>query len=66
MESRKIVLMNQFAWKEWRPRCREWTCGHSRGRRLEESSIDIYTLLTVKLIDNGKLLYYTGSPPGTL
>ena len=66
MESRKIVLMNQFAWKEWGHRRREWTCGHSRGRMVEESSIDIYMLLTVKQIDNAKLLYYTGSPPETL
>ena len=30
MESRKRVLMKPFAGKEWR--CREWTCGHSRGK----------------------------------
>ena len=28
-----MVLMNLFAGKDWRCRCREWTCGHSRGRR---------------------------------
>ena len=33
MEFRKIVLMNLFAGKGWRHRCREWACGHSRGRR---------------------------------
>ena len=33
MESRKIVLMNLFAGKEWRHRCREWTCKHGgKGR----------------------------------
>ena len=32
MESRKIVLMNQIVGKEWRPRHREQTCGHSKGR----------------------------------
>ena len=31
MESRKMVLMNLFAGKEWRHRCREWTCGHREG-----------------------------------
>ena len=34
MEARKMVLMNLLAGKEWRCRCREWTCGHS-GRRRE-------------------------------
>ena len=29
----KIVLINSFVKKEWRCRCREWTCGHTRGRR---------------------------------
>ena len=33
MESRKIILMNLFARKEWRHRCREWTWVHSRGRK---------------------------------
>ena len=33
MESRKMVLMNLFAEQEQRYRQREWTCGHSRGRR---------------------------------
>ena len=33
IESRKMVLMNLFAGKEWRHRCREWTCGCSTGRR---------------------------------
>ena len=31
MESRKIILMNLFARKEWRHGCREWTSGHSGG-----------------------------------
>ena len=31
MESRKIILMNLFARKEWRHSCREWTSGHSGG-----------------------------------
>ena len=33
VESRKMVLMNRFAGKEWRCRCREWRGGHSGGRR---------------------------------
>ena len=33
MECRKIVLMNLFAGKGWILRYREWTCGHSGGRR---------------------------------
>ena len=31
MESRKMVLLNLFAWKEWRHR--EWIFRHSGGRR---------------------------------
>ena len=33
MESRKMVLINLFAGKEWRLRYREWTCEHSGERR---------------------------------
>ena len=33
MESRKIVLMNLFAWQQWRGIHREPTFGHSAGRR---------------------------------
>ena len=33
MDSRNAVLMNLFAGREWKCRYREWTCGHSRGRR---------------------------------
>ena len=33
MESRKMVLMNLLAGQEYKHRHREWTCGHSRGRR---------------------------------
>ena len=33
MESRKMVLMNLLAGKEWRRIHREWTCEHSGGRR---------------------------------
>ena len=47
MESREMVLMYLFAGKEWRLRCREWTCGPSGGRRGWDewkSNIDTYTL----------------------
>jgi len=27
MESRKMILINLFAGKEWRTRSRGWTCG---------------------------------------
>ena len=33
VESRKTVLMNLFAGKKWRCRCKEWTCGHSERSR---------------------------------
>ena len=33
MERRKMVPMNLFSGKEWRRRCRKWTCGHSGGGR---------------------------------
>ena len=33
MESRNTVLMNLFAGKEWIHRYREWTDGHSEGRK---------------------------------
>lgn len=33
MESRKMILMDLFARKEWPQRCREWACGHSGGWR---------------------------------
>ena len=31
MKSRKIVWMYLFVGKEWRGKCKEWTCGHSWG-----------------------------------
>ena len=34
MESRKMVLMNLSAGKEWRHRHREHTCGHSRNQHI--------------------------------
>ena len=46
MESRKVVLLNLFAGKEWRCRCREWAYGHGEGRRggmNAQSNIDMCT-----------------------
>ena len=36
MESRKIVLMELFAGKEWRCRRGEWNCGYSEGRATQD------------------------------
>ena len=69
LKSRKIVLMNLFAEKEWRHRHREQTCGHSRGtedRKNWESIIDTYIVSWVKYKPSGNLLYNTGSQPGAL
>ena len=33
MESRKMILMNLVAGKEWRCRYIKWTCGYSGGRK---------------------------------
>ena len=33
METRKLAVMNLFAGKKWKLKCREWTCGHSGERR---------------------------------
>ena len=33
MESRKMMLIDLFARKQWRLRYRKWICGHSGGRR---------------------------------
>ena len=60
-----MALLNLFAGKEWRHRCREWTCGHSRDRECErngESGINMYTLSGVRWIAAEKLLCSTGSP----
>ena len=50
MEFTKMLLMLLFAGKQWRHRCREQTCGHSRIRRdgnNGESSIDIYIYISI-------------------
>ena len=33
MKSRKMALMNLVAGKQWGHKYREWTCGHSGGRK---------------------------------
>ena len=46
-----MILMNLFAGKEWRHRCREWTCGHSEGRRERDKwrkSVNTDTLSWIK------------------
>ena len=51
MDSRKMVLMNLFARKEWRHKCREWTVdtvGEAEGRTNGEGSIHIHTLSHVR------------------
>ena len=76
MGSRKTVLMNLFAGKEWRCRCREQTCGNSGGRRGQDELRKQHacarahthphtrarTVSCAKQIATGKLLYNTGSP----
>ena len=65
MKSRKMVLMNLFAGKEWRHRCRDRTCGHSRGRserdKWRKQHQHVYAIVC-KMDMGGKLLYNTGSP----
>ena len=60
MESRKLLLMNPLAGKEWRCRRRERTCGHSGTNG--ESSTDIHALPRVQQMVGEKLLCNTGSP----
>ena len=69
MESRKMVLTDVFAGKEWRCTCREGTCRHSgegEGRTNGESSVDMYTLLC-KIDSWCEVAIYTkGAQPGAL
>ena len=65
MESKNMVLMNLFAGKDWRSRCREWTCKYRRRNENGmngESSINVCTLPSVKQIAGKKVLYNTESP----
>ena len=60
IESRKIALMNLFARKEWRLRCREWICGHRREGRDWDRWRKVAT--GVRCIAGEGLLCSTGSP----
>ena len=65
MESRKIILMKLFSGKEWRPKCREWTCGHSGEGQVGmsgERSTSRQKLLGVRWRAGEKLLCAAGSP----
>ena len=69
LESRKVILMSRRSGKEWRSGSREWTYGHSKARRGWDElrkQHRIYTVLSVKWIASGKLLYNTRSPDGAL
>ena len=59
MESRKTVLMNLFAGRQWRYRHREQTYGHGMGEgeggMCEDGNTEAYTLPYVKQITNGHL-----------
>ena len=60
-----MVLMNLFAGKEYRHKCRERTCEPSGGEgngTNGESSIGIHTLSCVEWIADEKLLFNTESP----
>ena len=63
METRKMVLMKVFAGHQWRHR--EQTYGHSVGRKERvgcmERVIWKHTLLYVKWIASGNLLYDSGN-----
>ena len=58
-----MVLMNLFVGQQWRCRHREWTCGHSGGRRgWDELRGALKRILPyVKQIASGDLFYDTGS-----
>ena len=69
MESRKMLLINLFSGQELRYRCREHTCGHSRGRRrLDLRKKYTYTLPCGKRTTLEKGLGYItqGAQPDTL
>ena len=64
VESRKMIQMNLFAGQEQKGRHGEQMCGHrgaGEGGMNWEIRFDINTLLCVKQIASGNLLYSTGS-----
>ena len=64
MESRAMVLMNLFAGKEWRRRCKEWTCGPSVGRRGWDEVSKCIDIVCVQPPASGKLPSDPGSSAG--
>ena len=61
-----MVQMNRFAGQKLRPRCREQTYGHQRGKATGgwgggvmywAIGIDMYTLMCIKLMTNKNLVY---------
>ena len=68
MESRKMLEINLFTGREWRHRYQEQVCGYrgeGEGGTNWESSIDIYTLSSVKQWV-GSCYITQGACPGTL
>ena len=64
MESRKMVPKNLFAGQQWRNRHREQTNGHGEGgerMRCMDRVTQKVTLLYVKYMANGNLLYGSGN-----
>ena len=63
-----MILMKLFARKEWRCRCREWTCGCSgggKGGQIEKAASACICILSgVRWIASEKLLCSAGSPFG--
>ena len=65
MESRKMILMNLFAWKERRHKCGALTLdsvGEGESEMNREISISRYTLSGVSQVSGEKLLCSAGSP----
>ena len=60
-----MILMKLFSGKEWRHKCREWTCGHNGegdGGTNGESSSNRRKLLGERWTAGEKLLCTTGNP----
>ena len=60
------LLMNLSVGQEQRSKCKEWTCGQSRGGECGmnwESSFAVYTLAWVKPTASGKLHVTQGARP---
>ena len=53
MESRKMVLLNLLAGKEWRCRCREWMCRHCSNGLVAQEAFFPRDLLQVGTVEGG-------------